>query len=317
MNTAEIQALGKRLTDNLNKIIVGKESQIFLAVTTLFAGGHLLFEDIPGTGKTILARGIAKSVGGTFCRIQFTPDLLPADLTGINYFNVKKQEFEFLPGPVFANIVLADEINRATPKTQSGLLECMEERQVTVDGRTYPLAAPYMVIATQNPIDTQGVFPLPEAQLDRFLIRLSLGYPDFESAVSILSTHDSARVLETISPVVSIEEIIQAQERIQTIGVHEDLLRYIVRLTEATRSLNGVILGVSQRGSLALLRFCKAYAALNGRDYIIPDDVKACLIPVFSHRLILSSSERIHQNSAAQKLTELLKTQPVPTEYIV
>lgn len=317
MNASEIQQLGRRLTDNINTVIIGKEEPVFLSIATLFSGGHLLLEDMPGSGKTLLAKSLAKSLDGSFKRVQFTPDLLPADLTGINYFNAKKSAFEFLAGPVFTNVLLADEINRATPKTQAGLLECMEERQVSVDGTTYPLADTFFVIATQNPIETQGVFPLPEAQLDRFSARLSLGYADFESAVSILRTHDSLDMLGQISPVASLEELADAQEAVRHVGVHEDLLQYIIRLTEGTRSLNGVLLGVSQRGSLALLRFAKACAALDGRNYVIPDDIRLGAVPVFAHRLILGSSERMKRHSAEHKIEELLESIPVPTEYRV
>lgn len=317
IDTHTIKGLGEKLSRNVNQVIVGKEKQVLLAIASLFAGGHILLEDMPGSGKTMLAKSLAKSIHGTFQRIQFTPDLLPADITGINYFNVKKSEFEFLKGPVFTNILLADEINRATPKTQSGLLECMEEHQVTVDGKTFELEAPYLVIATQNPIDTQGVFPLPEAQLDRFFIKLSLGYPDFEAALAILKTHQTNQQLEQLAEVVTRQEIVDAGKIITQIRIHEDVLKYIVRLTEATRSMNGVVLGISQRGSLALLRFSKAYAALQGRDYVIPDDVKAGVIPVFAHRLILTGSERIHKNAAEKKLQELLDGVSVPTEYVM
>lgn len=303
--------------DNINRVIIGKEQQVFLAAAALFADGHILLEDMPGSGKTMLAKSLAKSIDAAFRRVQFTPDLLPADLTGINYFNVKTSAFEFMPGPVFTNILLADEINRATPKTQAGLLECMEERQVSVDGSTYPLQAPYLVIATQNPMEAQGVFPLPEAQLDRFLIKLTLGYVDFESAVSILKTHDKDSPLDFLKPAASVEDITAAQEFIAAIPVHEDILRYIIKLTQATRELNGVLLGVSQRGSLALLRFAKACAVLQGRDYVTPDDVKAGAVPVFAHRLILNSSERIQPHAAEKKIEELLEKIPVPTEFRV
>lgn len=303
--------------DNLNRVIIGKKKQVFLAVAALLADGHILLEDMPGSGKTMLAKSIAKSIDGAFRRIQFTPDLLPADLTGINYFNAKTSEFEFMPGPVFTNILLADEINRATPKTQAGLLECMEERQVTVDGSTFALQSPFLVIATQNPIEAQGVFPLPEAQLDRFLIRLSLGYADFESAVSILKTHDSDSPLDFLQPVASVDEINAAQTFTASLPVHEDILCYIARLMQATRELNGVLFGVSQRAGLALLRFSKACAVLQGRDYVIPDDVKSGAVFVFAHRLVLNSSERIHPHAAEKKIEELLESIPVPTEFRV
>lgn len=315
MNVSEIQQLGRRLADNISQVIIGKDEQVFTCIAALLAQGHVLLEDMPGSGKTMLAKSIAKSLDGGFRRVQFTPDLLPADLTGINYFNAKESSFEFLAGPVFTNVLLADEINRATPKTQAGLLECMEERQVTVDGTTYPLAETFFVIATQNPIDTQGVFPLPEAQLDRFLVRLSLGYPDFDSAVSILRTHDRQDLSEGLAPAASLKELALAQAAVRSIGIHEDLLQYIVRLTEATRSLSGVLLGVSQRGSLALLRFARACAALDGRSYVIPDDIRLGAVPVFAHRLVLAGSERLKPHAAQKKIEELLKSIPVPTEY--
>lgn len=316
MDIAGVKEIGDKMIENINRVVIGKEEQVRLAVTALFAAGHILLEDVPGSGKTMLAKCLAKSIDGSFRRIQFTPDLLPADLTGINYFNRKKSEFEFIPGPVFTNILLADEINRATPKTQAGLLECMEERQVTVDGKTMPLGAPYLVIATQNPVDTQGVFPLPEAQLDRFLVRFSLGYPDFEDAISIMKIHKGQNLENQLNPVVSTEEIACAQSAVAEIEAHEDILRYIVKLTEATRSLTEVRLGISQRGGMALLRFSKAYAALQGRAFVIPDDVKAGVIPVFSHRLLLSAGQRIVQGAAKKMLMELMEEIPAPTEII-
>lgn len=314
MNMKGIKELGDKMIDNINRVIIGKEEQVLLAVTALFADGHILLEDMPGSGKTVLAKSLAHSIAGNFRRVQFTPDLLPADITGINYFNMKKSEFEFIAGPVFANVLLADEINRATPKTQAGLLECMEERQVTVDGKTMSLQKPYIVIATQNPIETQGVFPLPEAQLDRFLIHLSLGYPDFESAVNILKEHKTTMIAEQLEPVVTTDEIAKAQQLIAEMEVHEDVLRYIVKLSEATRVMSDVRLGISQRGSMALLRFSKAYAALHGRSFVVPDDVKVGVIPVFSHRLLLSAGQRLVQNAVEKKLSELLNAIAVPTE---
>lgn len=314
MDIKEIKALGDKIIDNINRVIIGKEEQVLLAVTALFADGHILLEDMPGSGKTVLAKSLAHSIAGNFRRVQFTPDLLPADLTGINYFNMKDSEFQFIAGPVFSNVLLADEINRATPKTQAGLLECMEERQVTVDGKTMPLQKPYFVIATQNPIETQGVFLLPEAQLDRFLIRLSLGYPDFESAVHILKKHKTTKLAECLESVVTTDEIANAQQLIAEMEVHEDVLRYIVKLSEATRVMPDVRLGISQRGSMALLRFSKAYAALHGRSFVVPDDVKVGVIPVFSHRLLLSAGQRLVQNAVEKKLSDLLNTVAVPTE---
>ncbi len=317
MTVEEIRRQAEALQHNIEQVILGKNEQIQLVITALFAGGHILLEDVPGSGKTMLARSLAKSIDGKFQRIQFTPDLLPADITGINYFNAKTSEFEFIPGPVFSNVLLADEINRATPKTQAGLLECMEEHQVTVDGKTYPLADTFFVAATQNPIDTQGVFPLPEAQIDRFLIKIGMGYPSHEASVEILEVHKKSRRLDSLQPVVKLEELVEIQKKIEEIGVHRDLLDYIVALSEATREHKNVILGISQRGSLALLRFSQARAAIHGREYVIPDDIKESVVPVFAHRLILSSSERIRKNAAEELLVDLLTHVPVPTEYII
>jgi MoxR-like ATPase len=317
MKAEDIKAYGQKLKENVEKMIVGKGVQVEQVIAAFFAGGHVLLEDVPGSGKTMLAKSLAKSVSGAFQRIQFTPDLLPADITGINYFNHKTSEFQFIPGPVFANVLLADEINRATPKTQAGLLECMEEHQVTVDGTTYPLSDTFFVVATQNPIDTQGVFPLPEAQIDRFLIKIGMGYPEHEDSIRILQVHQKSNRLEELEPVMTCQELLQIRQQIEAVSVHRDLLEYIVALSEATREHKNVILGISPRGSLALLRYAQALAALDGRLYVIPDDIKAGVLPVFAHRLLLVSSERIRKRGAEELLEELLTKVPVPTEYIV
>ena len=317
MKIEDIKSYSDGLMANVEKIIVGKREQVGQAVTALFAGGHILLEDVPGSGKTMLAKSLAKSIDGEFKRIQFTPDLLPADITGINYFNHKTSEFEFIPGPVFANVLLADEINRATPKTQAGLLECMEEHQVTVDGKTYLLSDVFFVAATQNPIDTQGVFPLPEAQIDRFLIKIGMGYPAHEDSVRILEVHKKSNQIESLTPVMSCEELAQIRHLVEEVKVHGDLLEYIVTLAEATREHKNVILGISQRGSLALLKYAQTLAAIRGREYVIPDDIKDGVIPVFAHRLLLASSERIRKRAAEELLEDILAKVPVPTEYII
>lgn len=316
MDAKQIQDIFERLKTNISSVIIGKNDSVGLTVASLFAGGNVLLEDVPGTGKTLLAKTLAASIGGVFKRIQFTPDLLPSDITGINIFNMKTTQFEFMPGPVFANIVLADEINRATPKTQAGLLECMEERQVTTDGVTRPLSAPFMVIATQNPIDTQGVFPLPEAQLDRFLIQIPMSYPQTGASVEILKTHRLDNRLSEVKAVVTPEEIVDAQRAIPDVYVTDDLYRYIISVTEATRADERIILGVSPRGSLNLLRFSQALAACAGRDYVLPDDIKTAVPPVYSHRLMLIGTQRLRKNAAHEILQEILDTVPVPTERI-
>lgn len=317
MTVEQIKEIYTRLEENIGKVVLGKKENIGLMITAFFCGGHILLEDVPGSGKTLMAKSLAKSIDGTFHRIQFTPDLLPADITGINYFNNKTSEFEFIKGPVFGNVLLADEINRATPKTQAGLLECMEEGQVTVDGKTYDLEEPFLVIATQNPIDTQGVFPLPEAQIDRFLIKIGMGYPDHKAGVEILQVHKERKQVEKLQPVVTLEEIIDVRESVEKIAIHRDLLSYIIHIAEATRESKNVILGISQRACLALLRFAQARAAIMGRNYVVPDDIKAGVVPVFGHRLILSSSERIRKGAATELLEDILSKVPVPTEYII
>lgn len=314
MRFAHIYELAKRVKANIQRVIVGKEEVIDLLLVALISSGHVLLEDVPGMGKTLLAKCLAKSLDCTFKRIQFTPDLLPSDLTGINYFNQKIGEFEFRPGPIFTNILLADEINRATPRTQSSLLECMEERQVTIDGETMKLQQPFLVIATQNPIEIQGTFPLPEAQLDRFLLKVQMGYPSTSEGIEILKRFKERNPLDEILPVVSREEIITAQRDYVDVFVSDDILRYIVNIVELTRKHNDVHLGVSPRGSQALLRASQAYAILQGRDYVIPDDVKAMAKPVLRHRLILRDVMAAKGGRQDEIIDQILRQVPVPTE---
>ncbi|MDR1687224.1 MAG: MoxR family ATPase [Clostridiales bacterium] len=272
--------------DNISKVIIGKEKEIDLILAALLAGGHVLLEDVPGTGKTILAKSLAKSFNLGFSRVQFTPDLLPQELTGINFYSPKTGEFEFRRGALFTNILLADEINRATPRTQSALLESMEEKQITVDGVSYALAAPYFVIATQNPIETQGTYPLPEAQLDRFVLRLSLGYPSTDESVNMLKRFITDDPYAELAPVVTAQELAEMQKEVKNIYVHNDVLRYIVDLTEATRRSEKIKTGVSSRGALVLMRTSQGCAAVNGKDFVTPDDVQKLLPYVFPHRMM-------------------------------
>ncbi len=314
MRFTYIYDLAKKIKSNIQRVIVGKEDIIDLLLVALISSGHVLLEDVPGMGKTLLAKCLARSLDCTFKRVQFTPDLLPSDLSGINYFNQKIGEFEFRPGPIFTNILLADEINRATPRTQSSLLECMEERQVTIDGETMKLQQPFMVIATQNPIEIQGTFPLPEAQLDRFLLKVEMGYPSTSEGIEILKRFKEKSPFDEIQPVVSREEIIAAQRDYVNVFVSEDILRYIVNIVEMTRKHNDVHLGVSPRGSQALLRASQVYAILQGRDYVIPDDVKAMAKPVLRHRMILRNVMAAKSGQQDEIIAQILKQVPVPTE---
>jgi MoxR-like ATPase len=307
----KIQESGERVVGNVERVIVGKHHEVRLALVALLCRGHLLIEDVPGTGKTMLAKAIARSLGCTFRRIQFTPDLLPTDVTGLSIFNQKTQEFEFRPGPIMAQVVLADEINRATPKTQSSLLECMEERQSTIDGTTYMMPDPFLVIATQNPIEYEGTFALPEAQLDRFLLRIRLGYPQPIEEIVILDEQKRAHPLDEIEVVLAVEELRDLQTAVREIYVDSTVSDYIVRLVNGTRNHPDVYLGASPRGSLALYRAGQAMAALLGRDYVIPDDIKALAEPALAHRLIIKTSSTIHDVQPGQVIRELLDTTPV------
>lgn len=290
MKYDKIAALASALTENIARVIVGKEQETQLVLAALLAGGHILLEDAPGTGKTTLAKSLARSLSLDFARVQFTPDLLPSDITGTRIYSQKTGEFSFIKGPAFTNILLADEINRATPRTQSALLECMEERQITEGGVTYPLASPFLVIATQNPVETQGTFPLPEAQLDRFMIRLSLGYP--QDAVQMLRRFMNAQPLDTLESVCSADELQAAGALCRSCHISDDVLSYIANLCEAARNPEDVLLGPSPRAMLSLMRCAQAYAAICGRNYVIPDDVKALAVPVLAHRIILRAGRR-------------------------
>ncbi|MDO8670856.1 MAG: MoxR family ATPase [Dehalococcoidia bacterium] len=297
---------------NVEKVIVGKHEEVEIAILALLCQGHLLIEDVPGTGKTVLAKSIAKSLGCSFRRIQFTPDLLPSDVTGVSVYNQKTGDFEFRPGPVIAQIVLADEINRATPRTQSALLECMDESQVTVDGATYIMPAPFIVMATQNPIEYEGTFPLPEAQLDRFLMRLSMGYPSSADEIIILDRQQHTHPVDNLTQVVDTPELLSMQEAVKGIYVDSLVKQYIVAIVEATRRHGDIYLGSSPRGSLALYRTSQARALLRQRDYVLPDDVKSLAEVVLAHRMILSPAARMKNISTRAVVAEVVRSLPVP-----
>ena len=307
-----VRSIAERVMGNVEKVILGKEQEVRLTMVALLCEGHLLIEDVPGVGKTMLARAIACSIGCTYRRIQFTPDMLPSDVTGVSVFNQKTQEFEFRPGPLMAQIVLSDEINRATPKTQSAMLEAMEERQITVDGRTYEMERPFLVLATQNPIEYEGTFPLPEAQVDRFMMRLRLGYPEKRHEIEILDRQARRHPIETLEQVVSVEELMEAQEAVKDIYIDNAVKEYIVDLVTVTRDHPDVYLGASPRGSLALFRAARAWAAINGRDFVLPDDIKLLAEPTLAHRLIVSPSARIKNVDTRHVIEDALSHTPVP-----
>jgi MoxR-like ATPase len=310
----QVQEAARAVRQNASRVIVGKEEVIDLLMVALLCEGHVLFEDVPGIGKTTLAKTLAKSLGCTFQRIQFTPDLLPSDITGITFFNQKKGEFEFRPGPLLAQVVLADEINRATPRTQSALLEAMDERQISIERETMLLPRPFTVIATQNPIELEGTFPLPEAQLDRFLMRLRLDYPSHSEERLILQRFKEEQPLDELQPVLAGEQLQVLQRMIRRVRVEPAVENYIVDLVRATRTHSGVDLGVSPRGTLALYRTSQAYAAMHGRSYLIPDDVKRVARPVLSHRMIATSQTRLHGRVMEQIVDDVLQSTPVPVE---
>ncbi len=307
-----VQQVAERISHSVSQVIVGKRNEVRLTVLGLLSQGHILIEDIPGVGKTMMAKALARSIGCTFSRLQFTPDMLPSDVTGVSLFNQKTREFEFRAGPIMAQIVLADEINRATPKTQAALLEAMEERQITVDGVTYPLEEPFLILATQNPIEYEGTFPLPEAQLDRFMMRIQLGYSTPAEEMTILSSQQYEHPIQNVYQVVSVQELLAAQQAVREVYVADEIKRYIIDLVSATRQHPDVYLGSSPRGSLALFRTAQARAAMAGRDYVIPDDVKALAEVTLAHRVIVGPAARIKDISSRTIIQDILAATPVP-----
>jgi MoxR-like ATPase len=311
-----ISTVAAQLRANIQTVIIGKDDVIDLAMVALLCEGHVLIEDVPGIGKTTLAKAIARSLNCSFKRIQFTPDLLPSDVTGISYFNQKEQVFEFRAGPIFSQVVLADEINRATPRTQSALLEAMQERQVTVDGQTMALARPFLVLATQNPIELEGTFPLPEAQVDRFLLRISLGYPNEEEEHRILTRFERSDPFDELTSVVEVEDLVAMQTQCRTVRVERSVAEYIVNLCRATRGATGAQIGVSPRGTLALYHAAQAFAAIHGRDYVLPDDVKTLAPYALAHRIVIDGQSRLRGRKAEDILRDVLERTPVPVDAV-
>jgi MoxR-like ATPase len=312
----KVQSLAETIRNNVERVIIGKRDIIDLLIVALLSDGHVLIEDVPGIGKTMMAKSLARSMGATFQRVQGTPDLLPTDITGVSYFNQRSNEFVFRQGPLFTQILLVDEINRATPRTQSALLESMAERQVTVERTTMPLPKPFLVIATQNPVELEGTFPLPEAQLDRFLLRAQIGYPSEEEEQAILHRFKQEEVLETLQPVITADQILELQSAIRQVSWQPEVERYLLAVVRATRSHPSVQLGVSPRGTLALYRACEAFAALKGRDYVQPDDVKHLATSVLSHRLLTTSRSRMRGQQSVEIINTLVENTPVPVEKI-
>lgn len=314
MEISEIKTMADKIKGNIQKVIIGKSNVIDILITAILTGGNVLLEDVPGTGKTVLAKSLSKSIGVDFKRVQFTPDLLPSDLTGINYYNQKQGEFALRKGPLFTNILLADEINRATPRTQSSLLECMEEKQITIDGTTYKLDEPFFVIATENPVENAGTFPLPEAQLDRFLIRIRMGYPSFDEGREIIERFLHESPMDDLKPVCTKEEFRSAQKSFSSVYVDGEIENYILKIIDAINKNLMIKLGISPRGMLAVVRASQGYAAIKGRNFITPDDVKMLIPHVFSHRIILDDNARVKGTKASDVLKSILDTVEAPTE---
>ena len=312
----DLAAAVQRVINNVEKVIVGKAKSVAFSLIAVICNGHVLIEDVPGVGKTVLTKAIARSIGCSFKRIQFTPDLLPSDVTGVSIYNQKTGNFEFRAGPIMAQIVLADEINRATPKTQSALLEAMEETQITIDGATYRLPEPFMVMATQNPIEYEGTFPLPEAQLDRFMMNIKLGYPKVSDEMNILDTHQFHHPLDDLEQIMGAEELVVIQKQVKSVHVDPSIREYIVAIANATRNHNNIYLGSSPRGSLALYRASQALAAIRGRGYVIPDDVKLLTKPTLAHRIIITPAARVRAITSSAVLDEILQSVPVPGAWV-